>query len=145
MEMSMKADLEKAVALLNEGGYTCVLCKGDTIYSSKDRGVKPLLGLLDDGIDVKGFSAADKVVGKAAALLYLLLGVETVYAGVISQAAKKPLEMNGVGVVFDTCVEAIRNRDNTGFCPMETSVWHCENPLEAVGLIKQKLAVLQQQ
>ena len=75
---------EKAKTLLAEGGYTCVICGGDKVYTSHERGVKPLLELLEQGAELKGFSAADRVVGKAAAFLYVLLGVSAVYAGVIS-------------------------------------------------------------
>ena len=56
-------DLEKAKSLLQSGGYTCVLCKDDTIHTSSHRGIRPLLELLET--DVAGFYAADKVVGRA--------------------------------------------------------------------------------
>ena len=73
----MKNDLKKAIDILNSGQYTCVLCKDNEIHISTERGVKPLLEWLESGIALKGFSAADKVVGKAAAFLYVLLGVTT--------------------------------------------------------------------
>ena len=59
-EIFLLNDLEKAKAILENGNYTCVLCKGDTVHTSQHRGVRPLLDLLDT--DVSGFSAADKVV-----------------------------------------------------------------------------------
>ena len=68
-----------ARAMLESGGYTCVLCRGDAILTDKRRGVRPLLDLLDSRENFVGYSAADKVVGKAAAFLYQLLGVEFVY------------------------------------------------------------------
>ena len=70
----MNSDLTKAAALLNSGAYTCVLCRGDAVFTGTERGVKPLLGWLDGGVDLNGFSAADRVVGTAAAFLYVLLG-----------------------------------------------------------------------
>ena len=33
-------------------------------------------------------------------------------------------------------VEAIRNRTNTGFCPMETAVWSISDPGEALTAIR---------
>ena len=69
----MSADLTRARALLAQGEYTVVLCRDDVTYTDTRRGVAPLLALLDSGTDVGGFSAADKVVGKAAAFLYLRL------------------------------------------------------------------------
>ena len=35
----MKADLTKAIGILNEGSYTCVLCKENKVYTSTERGV----------------------------------------------------------------------------------------------------------
>ena len=84
----MTAALERAKALLTEGGYTVVLCRGEVTYTDTRRGVAPLLRLLDAATDVRGFVAADKVVGKAAAFLYLRLGVAAVHAGVISAPAR---------------------------------------------------------
>ena len=139
----MNQDLEKAKNLLAEGNYTCVLCKGETIHTSYSRGVKPLLDLLTEKEDLQGFSAADKVVGKAAALLYALLGVSEVYAGIVSEVALIAFATHQITVFYDTLVPAIRNRTNTGFCPMEESVWYCDNPEEAVELIQAKLAALQ--
>ena len=66
----MNSDLLKAKKMLHEGGYTCVLCKSDKVYTSNERGVKPLLNWLDSNINLNDFCAADKVIGKAAAFLY---------------------------------------------------------------------------
>ena len=57
------------------------------MLTSTERGVKPLLQWLDGENRVKGFSAVDKVVGRAAAFLYVLLEVKEVYAGVMSEGA----------------------------------------------------------
>ena len=81
----MKNDLDKARSLLGTGAYTCVFCRADRVYTATERGVKPLLSWLDDGTDLTGFSAADRVVGRATAFLYCLLGVKEVYAKVMSR------------------------------------------------------------
>lgn len=139
----MSNNLEKAKALLSAGNYTCVLCKGEELRTSQSRGVKPLLDLVTAGVNLQGFSAADKVVGKAAAFLYVLLGVTDVYAGIVSEAALQVFQAYQIAVAYDTLVPAIRNRTDTGFCPMEEAVWDCEAPEEAVALIRAKLAALQ--
>ena len=72
----MNVDLNMAQSILEQDGCTCVLCNGETVYKSHRRGVAPLMGWLESGTDLKGFSAADKVVGKATAFLYCLLGVK---------------------------------------------------------------------
>ena len=136
----MTAAQERAKALLTEGGYTVVLCRGDVIYTDTRRGVAPLLRLLDAAIDVRGFVAADKVVGKAAAFLYLRLGVAAVHAGVISAPARDLLTAHGVAVTYDTLVPAIRNRAGDGYCPMETVTLPLTDPIEAEAAIRTRLA-----
>ena len=80
-------DLLKAKSILESNGFTCVLCKGDTVHTTTERGVKPLVRWLTEGTQLQGFSAADKVVGKATAYLYCLLGVKAVHSLVMSGAA----------------------------------------------------------
>lgn len=135
----MKADLKKAVDLLSEGEYTCVLCKESTIFTSRERGVKPLIEWLSSKTDFRGFCAADKVVGKAAAFLYVLLGVNAVFAPVMSKSAYKILSKNGIESLCDSSVEAIRNRSNTGLCPMEKTVMDIDDPETAFCMIKNKV------
>ena len=127
---------------LTEGGYTVVLCRGDVTYTDTRRGVAPLLALLDNGTDVVGFTAADRVVGKAAAFLYLRLRVAEVHALVISEPAYDLLTAHGVTVIYDTLVPAIRNRAGDGFCPMETVTLPLTDPVEAETAIRNRLAEL---
>lgn len=133
-------DLEKAKRILREGGYTCVLCKGDILHTSAQRGVRPLLELLET--DVSGFCAADKVVGKATALLYCLLDVKAVHAQVISLAALQVLQNSPIAVTWDTQVEYIKNRTGDGRCPMEQATEGIDDPQEALVAIRQKLKEL---
>lgn len=136
----MKAELERAKRLLSEGDYTLAMVRGETTVTSVKRGVRPLINLIDAGESLSGFSAADKVVGKAAAFMYVLLGVECLYANVISQPALEVLERNGITAEYGTLTEAIRNRTNTGFCPMETAVKEISEPHEALKAVREKLA-----
>ena len=141
----MKADLQKAKDLLQAGGCTCVLCKGEETHSSTQRGVRPLLDWLEQSSDWQDYCAADKVVGRAAAFLYLLMGVQQLYAGVISQHALRLLEQHHIECEYGRLVPAIRNRAGDGFCPMESAVRNIDDPAEAVLAIKQTLETLQEQ
>ena len=138
-ENTMNKELLDAKNLLVEGKYTCVAIKGEQIYTSKERGVKPLLAWLDKGINLSGFSVADKVIGNGAAMLYVLLGVKEIYTPVISKPAQRTLQMHGVDTSFDVCVEGICNRTNTGPCPMEAAVEGIVEPEAAVLAIRKKL------
>lgn len=138
----MTTDTAKAIEELNHGSYTCVLCKGDVVYTSTERGVKPLLGWLDEGVDLKGFSAADKVVGKAAAFLYVLLGVREVYAHIMSEPAIETFSGNGISFQYGTSAPYIINRAGTGKCPMEEAVGGLSEPSDALAAVRRKLAEL---
>lgn len=117
-----------------------MLCRGDQILTDDRRGVKPLLDLLEQNL--AGFCAADKVVGKAAALLYRLIGISEIHAGVISEPAIQVLQRGGIAVFYDRKVPAIRNRTDTGFCPMETAVWNIDQPELAPPILLEALATL---
>lgn len=137
-------DLERAKERLSEGEYTLVLCRGDQSHTDTRRGMAPLLALLDAGTDLAGFAAADKVVGKAAAFLYLRLGVGELYAGVLSRPAYDLLVAHGVTAAYGQLTDAIRNRAGDGYCPMETVTLPLSDPLEAEQAIRHRLAQLKQ-
>ena len=138
----MNKDLTKAKKILLDTAATCVLCKGSSRVDSQLRGVTPLVDLLDTGMDFSGYSAADKVVGKATAFLYCLLGVKAVYTPVISEAALAVLQENGIDAQYDTCVPAIFNHRKNGPCPMESATKTITNPEEALVAIRQTLEKL---
>jgi len=138
----MNSDLTSALELLRSGDHTCVVCRGQAVYTSDARGVAPLLGWLDRGLSLEGFSAADKVVGRGAAFLYVLLGVRAVHALVMSQMAREVLDAYGVEASCDSCPPRILNRDRSGFCPIETAVEGISEPQEALEAIRARLAQL---
>lgn len=135
-------DLEKAVELLTSSSSTCAVCKEDKTYISDKRGVAPLLGWLDSDIDLSGASAADKVVGNAAAYLYVLLNVKFVHAFIISEHALHTLQKYDISVTYDRLVKAILNRTKDGYCPMEQAVAGASSPIEALTLIRDKIRSL---
>ena len=135
-------DVARAKALLVDSNYTLVLCRDEITHTDTRRGVAPLLVLLDRGEDVSGFAAADKVVGKAAAFLYLRLGVAAVHATVLSEPAYDLLTAHGVAATFDTLVPAIRNRAGDGYCPMEQVTLPLTDPVAAESAIRKRLAEL---
>ena len=131
--------VERAKAALLTGGYTCVVCGKQMIETSAERGVKPLVRWVEQRRDFSGCAAADKVVGKATAFLYVLLRVETVYAAVISHAALQTLTAHGVTVTYGQAVEYIVNRQGDGVCPFERAVWSLTSPAEAYQTIRRQM------
>ncbi len=131
----MNEDLKKAIALLP--GHSCVFCRGDAVYTRDQSGVAPLLHLL--GTDLAGFSVADKIVGRAAAMLYCLMGVTSVSAPVMSRGGAQMLKTHGIEAYWQQCPEAIQNRKGDGICPMEQAVKEIQDPAMAPDILRKTL------
>lgn len=126
--------------ILKGSRYTCVLCRSEEVLTTELRGVKPLVRWLMDGRSFEGFSAADKVVGKATAFLYCLLGVTDVHALVMSRLALEVLRNHGIVARYDALVDNIINRNGDGVCPFEAAVMAIDRPEEALPVILDKMA-----
>lgn len=113
--------LQKAKSML-EGDKTCVLVKGEKVYASNKSGIAPMMEFISQGLDLKGFSAADKIVGKAAAMLFSLAQISCLHAVVLSEPALEVLQKQKIKVSYDTLTKNIINRAGTGICPMEETV-----------------------
>lgn len=138
----MDQNLNKARSLLETGNYTCVICSDDTVLTATERGVKPLLNWLEEGQNLQGYSAADRVVGRATAFLYCLLGVKSVYARVMSRPAAEVLAAAGIAAEAGQLVDGIINRKGTGPCPFEAAVMDIQDPEEALNAIREKMKQL---
>ena len=134
--------MEQARKILEAGSYTCVLRKNDTVFTATERGVKPLVDFLQSETNFSGFFAADKVVGRATAYLYVLLGIKELYAQVISQPAAAVLQTYGISVHYNTLVPNIINRAGDGICPFEAAVMDITDPQCAYAAIREKMAQL---
>lgn len=133
-------DLEIAKNAVN--GHSIALVKnGETIVSDK-RGIAPLVDYLSEGKTFAGFSAADLIVGKAAAMLFVKAGVKSVFAKVISSAGKTYLEKHNVDVSFGEITEKIMNRTKTDVCPMEKTVKNTDDFEQGFIALKNKLEEL---
>lgn len=135
-------DLQRAKEILANSGYTCVLCLDGQIATSTQRGIKPLLHWLENPTLGKGFCAADKVVGKATAYLYCLLGAKAVYGGVMSVSALEVLQEAGIAASAGKLVPYIVNRAGDGMCPMEAATLDARTPADALTAVKKALAAL---
>ena len=96
-------------------------------------GIKPLLNaVLSAAPLLYGAVCADKIVGKAAALLFVYAKARFVYAELISDLALKVLRFYGVSCAFAKLVPYIQNRLQTGQCPTELLCSDTANPDEAL-------------
>ena len=141
----MDKDLEKAKVEYNTGKYTLVICKDEDIIKSDLTGIRPLMKLIDDKKECKGYSAADKIVGRAAAFLYTLLGIKNVYGEIMSKGAIEILKKNGIYYEYKTLTDYIENRKKNGICPMDDAVKEIEDAKTACEAIRNKMKFLQSQ
>ena len=88
--------------LLKENHSIVILKKDASVVTSVDRGVLPLIKLLkEDKLQLQDSIIADKVVGKAAALLMIYGGVKEVFCPVISTPAIQVFNNNNVKINYD--------------------------------------------
>ena len=115
--------------------HTLVMEKDGVITTFDQRGIQPLLKQLEQGTFENAF-VADRIIGKAAALLYVYGKVQKVYTPIISKPAIQVFEEYGVDYTADQVIENIKNRKNDGLCPMEMKVLFVSEPAEAYQIFK---------
>ena len=122
-----------------EGFNLLILKDGKFLYSSKKDGMAPLLEAIDRlGLRrLKKSVVADKIVGKAAALLISYFKASEVYTRLLSRSAIKVLEKHGIKYASERAVDNIRNKEDTGICPFEKFVLEIEDPQEGYKKLKQ--------
>lgn len=120
----MDRDIEVALGELEGGNYSLVVVKdGRMIAGKTGRGIAPLLQLINEASDMlKDAVLADKVVGRAAALLVANKFLKMVYSPVMSQGALQVLDSYRVPYAYGTLVSVILRRDGSGQCPLEVRV-----------------------
>jgi len=123
-------DLELAKDHLHQKKLTLVIVKnGDILFETASHRISGFLGAIDQiGDRLKGASIADRVVGKAIALLAVYAGIGDVYAEVLSQKAKKVFEENGINCEWTRMVDNILDFKRSGVCPFEKTAEEISDP-----------------
>lgn len=134
----MNERLKYAAELLKKENYTLVLYNGTELVTSKDKGIKPLLDLYNQGKRFGNFSSADLVMGKAVAFLYVLLGVKEIFAPTASEPALEVLRRYNIKIEYEKQVPFTMKREGTGICPMEQAVLEIDEPDAAYKIIQKK-------
>ncbi len=131
------ADKQDVVDRLFAERCSCVIRYGDEVRSFHERGVRDLYRLLrDDPAFLRGAFVADKVVGKGAAALMILGGVEALFAEVVSRPALELLDGAGVHAEWGAVVPHVINRAGTGICPVERLCAPCATAAECLPRIE---------
>lgn len=132
----MTDNLRHAISILKGNGKKLVLTDGITAVTSDVRGVFSLLDLIEKKeYNLNDFSAADKVIGRGAALLYAKMKIREVHGSVMSEKAKEIFELYSVPFSYDTLVPCIINRNGDGMCPVEKAtegITDCEKAYQII-------------
>jgi len=125
-------DVELARRLLEEAELSLVITKqGRIIYSSQEKGVRPLFqAILSMGDSLDNAAVADRVVGSPVAMLCLYAGISSVYAMVASEGALTMLHKQGVAVTATEVIPDILNSDRTDLCPFEKLAQSVTSPAQ---------------
>lgn len=115
-------DIDLAVELLEKENFTLAAVKeSKVIFSSYEEGIKPLYTVVKEEKEVlKGSSIADRVTGKAAAMLCAYAEIKELKTGLISHSAINVLKETNIRYEYDEITPYIKNRNQTGMCLVET-------------------------
>lgn len=137
---------ETMLRLLEEKEAACLIYSGEKLlHRSQSIGVKPLLEFMEnhpDGTGEKDLLLIDKVIGKAALLLSVLLGIGTIHTPVASSAAVEAAKTHQVKLHARDVVPYITNRKKNGMCPLEKSVLDTDDPQVALENIRAAIQIL---
>ena len=133
----VETDRKVLIERLDAEQCSCVIYNEGETRLFWERGVQDLYRLLKTEPDfLRGAFIADKVIGKAAAALMALGGVDEVFARVISSPARELLERSEIKVDFLVEVPHIINRTRTGWCPLETRCFRMHTAEECLQQIE---------
>lgn len=140
----MSEKLKYAIHVLEKEQVSCVIYDGVHVPEvSREIGIKPLMSKLRQNKQAFYHCViADKVIGKAAALMAILGGVEALYGEVMSEDAIHVLERYQVPYQYHTLVPYIENRTKSGRCPLEQAVLTVVKPKEAYEKLEVTIQIL---
>lgn len=113
--------------------YSLALVQDDKIiFSSRDRGLKPLWDCLQNYRQAKdSFILHDKLIGLAAAKLAVYSGIiSEIQTRLISEPARKFLEDNSITTGAEETVAHILTQDRSAICPGEMIALNTNDPDE---------------
>ena len=128
---------EALLNILNANEQSLVVLNNDSLSYYNGHGVSDLLELLTNEPNrLKHAFVADKMVGRAAAVLMAAAGVREVHTNIISTPALKVLREAGISVSFNEEVPQILNRDRSGQCPIDALLNDADDVDECVEILK---------
>ncbi len=139
-------DLELAKKQLYDKQLTLAIVKnGGVIYETDAHRISGFIRAIDTlGTQLCGASVADKVAGKALALLCVYAGIREVYAEVLSKKAQEIFDQNQVTYQWQQMVDNVLDMNKAGVCPFEKAAAEITNPDDSYDAFKALLEKMKQ-
>jgi hypothetical protein len=135
-------DLEIAKNHLYDKKLTLAIAKnGQVLFQTDSHRISGFIYAIDTlGAQLRGASVADRVAGKALALLCVYAGVNEVYAEVLSKKARALFEENHIAFEWQQLVDNVLDLNKAGVCPFEKAAADISDPKDSYGAFKTLLA-----
>ena len=132
------SDLDTAKSRLYKEDLTLAIVKnGEVLFETGSHRISGFLGAIEQvGVRLEGASVADRVAGKAVALLCVYVKISEVYAEVLSRKAKAVFEENGIRHEWKELVDNILDLNRSGVCPFEKAAADISDPERAYAVFK---------
>ncbi len=136
--MNQVSDISIAKEDVKEKGFALSIVKnGKRVFQSKTPGISALVSAIDqDRFHFRSASAADRILGRAAAMLFVYSGIVHIFASTASTDALSTIGKFRIPVESEKIVPAILNRSRSSSCPFEQLVQNIDDPEEAFRRLK---------
>jgi len=127
------SDLDIAKTELYEEELTlAIVAKGTVLFETKSHRISGFLDAVETlGNKLEGASLADRIVGKAVALLCVYAKIRAVYAAVLSRKAQAVFKQNNISVQWRELVDNVLDANKSGVCPFEKAAADLSDPEKA--------------
>jgi hypothetical protein len=131
-------DLDIAKSRLFKEDATLVIAgKGKVLFKTDSHRISGFLGAIEQlGAQLEGAAVADRVAGKAMALLCSYAGISEVYAKVLSRKAKAVFEEKEIPCEWNALVDNILDLNRSNVCPFEKAAAEISDPAMAYSTFK---------
>lgn len=128
-----------AIARIRAGAAGLIVLQNDVaVFESTSSGIRAALQLHDTQPELlQGAVVVDRIIGRAAAMVFADGGAAAIYGDVMSFGARDDLEDAGIVWNAGELVQRIINRQGTGMCPMEQTVLNIADPQEGLPALRQ--------
>jgi hypothetical protein len=133
MSTTAMNDIETAKTQLIQNHLTLIFIKNNNIlFKTKSHRISGFLTAIQElGKKLEDASVADKVVGRAVALLCVYARIKAIYAETISMKAVDVLEKAGVTYEWKGLVDTILDTNKNDVCPFEKAAAQISSPKDA--------------